>query len=148
MRLWSIHPSYLDSIGLVALWREALLAKKVLEGRTRGYKFHPQLIRFEKYSEPLKAISAYLTYVYFEAQRRGYSFDRNKIDIIELKNIIPVTKGQLQFETKHLREKIKKRRGPFSSFTKKIFTGSKILPHPIFKIVDGGVEEWERGEKK
>ena len=43
MRLWSIHPRYLDSMGLVALWREALLAQAVLRGETKGYKFHPQL---------------------------------------------------------------------------------------------------------
>lgn len=32
MRLWSLHPSYLDAVGLVALWREGLLARKVLQG--------------------------------------------------------------------------------------------------------------------
>jgi len=30
MRLWTIHPKYLDRQGLLALWREALLAQKVL----------------------------------------------------------------------------------------------------------------------
>jgi len=30
MRLWSLHPRYLDAKGLVALWREGLLAQKVL----------------------------------------------------------------------------------------------------------------------
>jgi len=38
MRLWTIHPKYLDAKGLVALWRETLLAKHVLEGKTPGYK--------------------------------------------------------------------------------------------------------------
>ncbi|MDI3502728.1 MAG: hypothetical protein PWR13_285 [Archaeoglobi archaeon] len=28
MRLWSIHSKYLDAKGLVAVWREGLLAKK------------------------------------------------------------------------------------------------------------------------
>ncbi|HEU5178767.1 MAG TPA: pyrimidine dimer DNA glycosylase/endonuclease V, partial [Burkholderiales bacterium] len=32
MRLWSLHPKYLDARGLVALWREALLAQAVLRG--------------------------------------------------------------------------------------------------------------------
>ena len=41
MKLWSIHPKYLDAKGLVALWREALLAQKVLDGKTEGYKNHP-----------------------------------------------------------------------------------------------------------
>lgn len=43
MRLWSLHPQYLDAKGLVALWREGLLAQAVLAGQTRGYKRHPQL---------------------------------------------------------------------------------------------------------
>ena len=51
MRLWSVHPKYLDSKGLVALWREALLAKQVLEGGTKGYRNHPQLDRFKKSGE-------------------------------------------------------------------------------------------------
>ena len=46
MRLWSVHPRYLDTAGLTACWREALLAQKVLTGATRGYRRHPQLERF------------------------------------------------------------------------------------------------------
>ncbi|MEN6399799.1 MAG: pyrimidine dimer DNA glycosylase/endonuclease V, partial [Rectinema sp.] len=29
MRLWTLHPQYLDQKGLTAAWREGLLAKKV-----------------------------------------------------------------------------------------------------------------------
>jgi hypothetical protein len=32
MRLWTLHPQYLDPRGLVALWRVALLAQQVLLG--------------------------------------------------------------------------------------------------------------------
>ncbi len=46
MRLWLIPPKYLDCKGLVALWREGFLAKKVLSNQTRGYKNYPQLLRF------------------------------------------------------------------------------------------------------
>lgn len=46
VRLWSLHPRYLDTAGLTAGWREALLAQKVLTGVTRGYRHHPQLERF------------------------------------------------------------------------------------------------------
>lgn len=35
MRLWTLHPKYLDTKGLVALWREALLAQKVLQGKQK-----------------------------------------------------------------------------------------------------------------
>jgi hypothetical protein len=79
MRLWSIHPKYLDSKGLVALWREALLAKKVLSKKTKDYKHHPQLSRFQKQKNPLAIINSYLTAVHREASGRGYSFDWRKI---------------------------------------------------------------------
>ncbi len=48
MRLWSLHPKYLDRQGLLAVWREGLLAQKVLQGKTKGYKNHPQLKRFQQ----------------------------------------------------------------------------------------------------
>jgi hypothetical protein len=60
MRLWTLHPQYLDSKGLVAAWREGLLAQKVLAGKTRGYRHHPQLKRFQAQSQPLAAIAAFL----------------------------------------------------------------------------------------
>ena len=74
MRLWSIHPSLLDRVGLVALWREALLAQKVLLGATKGYRHHPQLDRFRQSSNPIRAIASYLWSVADEAQERGYRF--------------------------------------------------------------------------
>lgn len=79
MRLWSIHPKYLDSKGLVALWREDLFAQAVLFGHTKGYKKHPQLIRFKNTSDQSAAIASYLRSVVEEADNRGYSFDRSKI---------------------------------------------------------------------
>ena len=39
--------------GLVALWREALLARAVLRGKTRGYRHHPQLHRFRASATPV-----------------------------------------------------------------------------------------------
>ena len=80
MRLWSLHPCYLDSVGLTACWRESLLAKKVLQNKTKGYKNHPQLYRFKEFSDPLKAIDIYLSEIYNEAKRRGYNYDKSKID--------------------------------------------------------------------
>jgi hypothetical protein len=60
MRLWTLHPKYLDAQGLVALWREGLLAQKVLRGRTRGYRHHPQLARFRAQADPVASIARYL----------------------------------------------------------------------------------------
>lgn len=81
MRLWSIDFSYLDAKGLVALWRESLLAKHVILGLTKGYKNHPQLDRFYAHETPQMTISAYLDEIWREATVRGYKFDRTKVGL-------------------------------------------------------------------
>ncbi len=144
MRLWSIHPKYLDRKGLLALWRESLLAQKVLFEKTRGYKKHPQLERFKQHSKPLKAIGFYLYDIYKESRRRGYSFKKDKISRIN-KNIKPikVSQGQISFEVKHLAAKLKKRdRESFS----RILKIKKIKLHPLFVSAKGGRESWEKHE--
>ncbi len=78
MRLWSLHPSYLDAVGLVALWREGLLARKVLQGQTKGYIHHPQLFRFRETGNPIHVLDFYLKTVHDESIRRGYNFDLSK----------------------------------------------------------------------
>ena len=100
MRLWSIHPKYIDAKGLVALWREALLAKEVIYGKTKGYRNHPQLIRFYSTKNPKASINVYLIYIFEESKNRGYNFNVNKIDKIEsnLEEKIPVTRGQVEYE--------------------------------------------------
>jgi hypothetical protein len=141
MRLWSIHPSYLDSIGLVALWREALLAKKVLSQKTKGYKHHPQLDRFKQQKNPVAAINAYLTAVYQESKRRGYLFDRRKIGQSGAQTSIKVTDGQLHFEIDHLKKKLWKRN------RKKYFEIKNLRSpesHPLFRMIEGKVENWEK----
>jgi len=140
MRLWSIHPSYLDAKGLVALWREALLAQKVLQGRTRGYKNHPQLTRFKKATNPVGAIADYLRYVADEADSRGYNFARSKIAEEEYLDKIPVTGGQLAYEFTHLSGKLKQRAPEVYVQLKEV---KKINHHPMFKEVSGDVEDWE-----
>ncbi|MEM5879252.1 MAG: pyrimidine dimer DNA glycosylase/endonuclease V [Candidatus Aenigmatarchaeota archaeon] len=82
---------YLDRLGLIAVWGEGLLAKKVLENKTKGYRNHPQLIRFKKYKDPLFAINAYLLEVYKEGIKRGCKFEIRKIKVVEAEGIIPVT---------------------------------------------------------
>ncbi len=79
MRLWTIHPGYLDRKGLVALWREGLLAQSVLLGNTKGYKNYPQLTRFKNTDNPIGAIGNYLSAVVDEADKRGHNFNRDKI---------------------------------------------------------------------
>ena len=124
----------------MALWREALLAKHVLQGKTRGYKHHPQLARFRKTKHPRRAIDRYLSAVYEEALRRGYTFDRTKIPRSIKKVRMTVTGGQLGFEARHLASKLRKRDLPRYRLFRKT---KKILPHPMFKVVKGGIAEWE-----
>ena len=140
MRLWTINPGYLDSKGLVALWREGLLAQKVLAGNTVGYKNHPQLLRFKNTINPVGAISSYLRGVVEEANRRGYNFDKNKILNKRLKSKIEVTQGQVEYEFLHLAQKLKKRDPVRYSQLQGI---DKIVIHPLFKQIKGDIEEWE-----
>ena len=140
MRLWSLHPSFLDSKGLVALWREALLAQHVLHGRTKGYTYHPQLHRFRSCSSPTGGIAAYLVSVQQEAFRRGYSFDSTKIMSRPVCCLMTVTTGQLQFEGEHLKKKLEIRDPHQLSRIKDI----PVAAHPLFSIVSGTMEEWER----
>lgn len=141
MRLWSLHPRYLDAVGLVACWREGLLARAVLAGTTVGYRRHPQLDRFRGCADPVGAIDAYLQQVYAEARRRGYRFDASKIGPGEPALHLPVTNGQLACERAHLLEKLS-RRGSVCRQT--LADASTVDPHPLFFVVPGPAEPWER----
>ena len=141
MRLWSLHPEYLDPKGLVAVWREGLLAKKVLGGTTKGYTNHPQLLRFKNYNNPIKAIDSYLFWIYKEAQKRGYHFNAEKINEELLIAIIPVTTGQLEYEFDHLLKKVYSRNLNF--YDRLLDDKNKIICHPVFYCVEGDVEQWE-----
>lgn len=141
MRLWSVHPKYLDPPGLVALWREALLAQKVLQNKTTGYKQHPQLERFRREPAPLQAIGYYLEEVYKEACNRGYCFDETKIGSRDFYTGMTVTRGQMQHEWMHLKRKLKDRN---PAAYRKLSGVEFPEVHPIFQIVDGEKEPWER----
>jgi uncharacterized protein (UPF0335 family) len=141
MRLWTIHPGYLDTKGLLAVWREGLLAKRVLEGKTRGYRNHPQLERFRQYEAPLNALNAYLFEIWKEARRRGFNFDKKKIRAVVLKRKISVKSGQIEFEFRHLLKKLKDRDVQKYNRTKNT---KNVRANPIFTIVEGDIERWER----
>lgn len=141
MRLWSIHPSYLDAKGLVALWREALLAQKVLMGETKGYTNHPQLIRFRECGSSLGALSEYLRTIYCESEKRGYSFDNSKIREGAYHKTIDVTDSQIIFEIKHLLKKLQFRDIEKYHSLRDI---QKIEVNPLFKTVVGEIESWEK----
>ena len=141
MRLWTLHPKHLDARGLVALWREALLAQKVLRGATRGYKHHPQLRRFSRLADPSAALAAYLTAVHAEATRRGYQFDATKIGPNLFCGKLTETRGQLLYEWRHLQRKLKTRDPERYRACLKLRTPE---PHPLFRIIPGNVRDWEK----
>lgn len=151
MRLWSLAPELLDVKGLVALWREALLAKHVLEGRTKGYTHHPQVERFRSTPEPLFAINSYLYYVYLEAAARGYKFNDKKFDARNVrKGYISVTEGQILYEYEHLCEKLAIRdpvRYERLCRKERALDAKLIGVHPLFYIIPGDVESWEKIKK-
>jgi hypothetical protein len=141
MRLWTIHPQYLDTQGLVALWREALLARAVLRGQTRGYRQHPQLQRFKAHGSPRFAINAYLAAIHSEATARGYAFDKRKIGPVRAVDSISATTGQISYEWQHLMAKLAVRN---RLLRRQWRTVRMPLCHPLFTPVPGLVERWER----
>src|SRR5690349_20607821 len=142
MRLWTLHPRHLDAAGLVALWREALLAQAVLLGRTRGYTRHPQLQRFQAAADPAASIAAYLRAVADEATTRGYAFDASRIVASEgAAPRIAETKGQLLYEWEHLGRKLQLR-SPV--WYRDRVAGVQPSAHPLFRLVAGKVRDWER----
>jgi hypothetical protein len=141
MRLWTLHPRYLDPKGLVAAWREALLAQKVLAGETKAYRHHPQLVRFQAQADPLAAIGAFLAGLAGEAQNRGYQFNAAKILQPKFRGKIAETNGQLLYEWRHLRAKLRARAPQLAREFRSITSPE---PHPLFRIVPGDVRDWEK----
>jgi len=162
MRIWSIHPSYLDAKGLVACWRETLLAQSCLmKGefephlqtphtrlRRTPYYNHPQLERFKKCKYPIQHIGWYLFNIYEEAYLRGYDFNKKKIvdfDYTGL-NYLTVTKGQLEYEFLHLQKKLMVRCPSkyLLNAEENLSKDIEIKPNPIFQVIDGQIESWEK----
>lgn len=141
MRLWTLHPKYLDAKGLVALWREALLAQKVLQGKTKGYRNHSQLLRFKDTADPAAALAAYLVAVHQEALRRGYHFDASKIAAERFAGTMVETSGQLLYEWEHLKRKLQQRTPEL--YTQHLKTESPAA-HPLFQIIAGEIRDWEK----
>ena len=141
MRLWSLHPKDLDAKGLTAVWREGLLAKAIIEGRTKAYEKHPQMIRFRKAENEEALINQYLSYVLKEANKRNFNFDKSKIKNIKTDEKIKVTKGQALYEFIHLKKKLGYRDINKCKELEKIEFPEL---NPIFELVEGDIEHWEK----
>lgn len=139
MRLWSLDPALLDRAALVACWREGLLAQAVLRGATRGYRNHPQLDRFKALPDPVAGVATFLHALADEAGRRGYRFDRTRLVVdADPALALTVTSGQLAYELAHLRAKVTVRDPGWLPRL------DAARPHPLFTVVDGPIEPWER----
>ncbi|MBK7982546.1 MAG: DNA lyase [Candidatus Competibacteraceae bacterium] len=142
MRLWTLHPKYLDTKGLLALWREALLAQAVLRQQTKGYQRHPQLARFRECAAPTRQIAQYLTVICDEASRRGYHFNRHKIGPPGEWESIPASLGQIEHEWNHLRAKLTLRAPDWLA---SLWSVELPETHPLFHRIPGGIAAWEIG---
>lgn len=142
VRIWSLHPSLLDARGLVALWREGLLARKVLSGQALGYRHHPQLERFR--GRRLAAIDCYLSRVLDEARARGFAFDGSKIRYRACRAPANVTRGQLAYEWEHFKRKLRSRDRRWLRKVAQL----RPRPHPCFRVAPGPVAAWERGARE
>ncbi|MFC1499597.1 pyrimidine dimer DNA glycosylase/endonuclease V [Candidatus Zixiibacteriota bacterium] len=141
LRIWSLHPKYLDPRGLVSVWREGLLAQAVLLGNTKGYQQHPQLIRFRQRPSPVGSIADYLRAIHAESLVRGYRFEALKINSEHDSGTMHVTRGQIQYEWEHLMAKLGNRNRAWQTQLEAV---QLPRPHPLFRVVPGDVEEWER----
>lgn len=116
----------------------------MLEGNTKGYRNHSQLLRFRSSEDPLGLINLYLSFVLQEAGRRGYSFSQEKVDwdcCQDCRFSIKVPRGQLDFERDHLLSKLRLRDLPRYEL---LVMQPQLELHPVFVLVEGEVEEWEK----
>ena len=123
----------------MAAWREALLAKAVLQNRTRGYRAHPQLIRFREHPRPIGAINTSLAGLLAEGARRGYRFDARKLRGPRTRVPIAVTDGQIRFEWTHLLRKLRVRAPDHYRAARR----ETPQVHVLFAVTAGPVASWE-----
>ena len=141
MRLWSLHPKYLDVKGLLSAWREALLASAVLQNQTKGYRNHPQLNRFKESADPISAIALFLQEIHKESKQRSYNFDASKIPNIKSNIKLQVSKEQLLYEWNFLKAKLAKR-DPHK--LAEINSSDSPQANPLFEVIDGKIADWEK----
>lgn len=147
MRLWSLHPRYLDKVGVVACWSEGLGGLRALQGRQKMHRNHPQLERFKA-----TGVSEYSLYIYLDTLwrvQRSAQLDYSKLDplvpgyvLLRTLPTLPVTTGQIAYEQWLLYTKL---RGRDERAAGRILCPTdEVVLHPMFYSVPGPVEAWER----
>ena len=150
-RLWSIHPSYLDQKALQACWREGLGAQKAIKANLDkakcGYQHHSALARFMATNDPLAAIGWFLVSIQEEAERRGYKYNRQLILEPDKLTLMTVTQMQSEYEWWWLGQKLAARSERYRDshrFYENRFQNGNPVVNPIFSVLPGFVEEWEK----
>ena len=82
------------------------------------------------------SIGAFLREIAFEAERRGYKFDVRKIAKPGRAQQIRETRGQLDYEWMHLRQKLQVRSPEISHYFCVVV---RPLAHTLFLIIEGVV---------
>lgn len=89
----------------------------------------------------MRSINQYLTSVYKNSLERGYHFNKNKVNPNFIPTKLTVTDKQIKFEMEHLLTKMETRDPErFHKLSRKV----KIDAHPLFRIIDGEIEPWEK----
>ncbi|HEX7370291.1 MAG TPA: hypothetical protein VF284_08450 [Rhodanobacteraceae bacterium] len=100
-----------------------------------------RLDRFRAQRDPEAAIAAYLAHVHAEAVARDYNFAAEKVGARRQRILIPVTRGQLDYEWQHLHAKLGVRDPDRLTVIRHI---RRPQCHPSFQVIAGGVEAWEK----
>lgn len=79
-------------------------------------------------------------------QARGFGFDAGKLSGTRSRGKLTVTRGQLAFEARHLREELRVRNPERLRLLPR--SAIAIEKHPLFRIIPGPVAARERGEKR
>ena len=139
MRLWSLSTRQrLIEWVFSRYGAKVCLRRKCSWDKRRAIDFILNLIGFA--SENWTAtIGAYLWAVLDEARSRGYNFDASRIATERLPISISVTRGQLDFERQRLMKKLRTR----DQDRFRILGAAVARPHPILRVVAGGLEPWE-----
>lgn len=148
MRLWSLHPSFLDRQGLLGQWREAIQAKNALLNPDHPSNiWHArQLQRFKESPAPMRNIAIFLHVVADEMILRGYHPNVSLIPYYpeKIPHYISVTSGQVDYEIKFLQAKLEKRNPTFLPRLWNIRLLMFNQLNPVFKEVGGDIEPWEK----
>ncbi len=88
----------------------------------------------------MAAVDTFLRGIYEESCIRGYTFSAGKFGEGHAYGTMTVTTGQLELEWAHLLAKLVHRDPERRSKA----LGLRPRPHPLFRVVPGPVEPWER----